>query len=238
MDLRIAHTDPGALRDRCQITTLHPAPPGGTHEDGAVVPTHAWKPLPSTLARGLQPGPAVDHRTIVELVTLPDRTAPARFADLVTVMGDPRAEYVGHYTSPPKLATTTPNPANHLFVGVHVDNFDRLDYQAKHHGRRRLCLNLGPGTRHLLIGTVDIRTIARTAHRDHQRRYPHTSDLRTYVAEGRPIDVLRITLAPGEGYIAPTELLPHDGSTADADQASTAAFWLGNWPTRTLPWLI
>ena len=29
---------------------------------------------------------------------------------------------------------------------------------------------------------------------------------------------LRIRLDPGEGYITPTELLPHDGSTAGIDQ--------------------
>ena len=237
MDLRIAHTDPCHLQGRCQITTLRPAPPGGLHEDGAVVPAADWKPLPATLPQELRPVPGDDHRRIVELVTLPTGSAPARFADLATVMGDPQAEYVGHYSSGPGLPTTTPNPANDSFVGVHVDNFDRLDYRTKHEGRRRLSINLGPGARHLLLGTHDIRTIARAIHRDHQHRYPHTSDLRAYVAAGLPIEVLRIRLEPGEGYIVPTELLPHDGSTENISEPSTAAFWLGNWPLRKLPWL-
>ncbi|MGK5532877.1 hypothetical protein, partial [Streptomyces sp. URMC 129] len=64
---------------------------------------------------------------------------------------------------------------------------------------------------------------------------PHTDDLRTYTAAGHPLGCLRIRLNPGEGYITPTELLPHDGSTEAHDQPSTAAFWLGHWPRGTLP---
>lgn len=62
--------------------------------------------------------------------------------------------------------------------------------------------------------------------------------MRAYVTEGRPINILRIRLAPGEGYIAPTELFPHDGSTQGCTAPSTAAFWLGDWATHGLPWLV
>ncbi|MFD4659245.1 hypothetical protein ACFWP2_26845 [Kitasatospora sp. NPDC058444] len=43
---------------------------------------------------------------------------------------------------------------------------------------------------------------------------------------------------PGEGYIAPTELLPHDSSTEDQPQPSTVAFRLGHWPRGVLASLI
>ncbi|MFJ9440818.1 hypothetical protein ACIRRH_02975 [Kitasatospora sp. NPDC101235] len=49
---------------------------------------------------------------------------------------------------------------------------------------------------------------------------------------------LRLRLAPGEGYLAPTELLPHDGSTMDIPEPSTAAFWLDHWPIGAFPSLI
>ncbi|MGW6455186.1 hypothetical protein ACWF94_04540 [Streptomyces sp. NPDC055078] len=42
------------------------------------------------------------------------------------------------------------------------------------------------------------------------------------------VHCLRIRLAPGDGCIAPTELLPHDGSTTGIDHPSVAAFWLGH----------
>ncbi|MFF7994749.1 hypothetical protein ACFZDG_33880 [Kitasatospora xanthocidica] len=57
-------------------------------------------------------------------------------------------------------------------------------------------------------------------------------------ARGLPLRLYRLRLDPGEGYIAPTELLPHDGSTEDQDQPSTAAFWLGHWPRGTLTQLV
>jgi hypothetical protein len=41
---------------------------------------------------------------------------------------------------------------------------------------------------------------------------------------------LRIRLEPGDGYVAPTEFLPHDGSTTGIDQPSVAAFSLGRPP--------
>jgi hypothetical protein len=237
VDLKIAHSDPARLRDRCEITTLRPASSEEPYETGAAVPVNHWEPLPPHLPAGLQASQDADHRSLVELVALPPGAAPTSFANLASTLHDPRATYLGHSTSRPKLPTTT-NPANNLFVGVHVDNHDRLPYPARHLGRRRLCFNLGPATRYLLLADRDIRSIAKVVHHDHQCRHPHTNDLRLYLAQGRPINVLRIRLEPGEGYIAPTELLPHDGSTQDATQPSTAAFWLGDWDTRVVPWLV
>jgi hypothetical protein len=54
-----------------------------------------------------------------------------------------------------------------------------------------------------------------------------TDDIRRYAAEGHPLRCVGIRLAPGDGYIAPTELLPHDGSTASSDSPSVVGFWLG-----------
>ncbi|CAL9504964.1 hypothetical protein SUDANB37_03549 [Streptomyces sp. enrichment culture] len=48
----------------------------------------------------------------------------------------------------------------------------------------------------------------------------------------------RTTPSDGEGYIAPTEYLLHDGSTEAADKPSAMAFWLGRWPYGTLPSLV
>ncbi|KOV35651.1 hypothetical protein AB0420_35980 [Streptomyces caelestis] len=106
----------------------------------------------------------------------------------------------------------------------------------KHLGRRRLCFNLGTGTRYLLFGNLDIRAICRTVHPDPAGRYPHTDDLRAYVARGLPLTVLRLN--PDEGYIAPTKLLPHDGSTEDQPVPSTAAFWLDHWSRGVLASII
>lgn len=95
----------------------------------------------------------------------------------------------------------------------------------------RLCVNLGPGPRYLILGHHDARHITRAVHPDdHTTRAPHTDDLRRYVATGGDPACVRLRLEPGDAYLAPTELLPHDGSTADLDRPSTAAFWLGSFP--------
>jgi hypothetical protein len=238
VDLKIAHDDPSRLRERCRIAALRQAASGEPYESGAAVPHGRWEPLPPGLPAALQAAEDTDHRSLVELVALPPGTPPSSFSRLARALGDPDAAYLGHQTSPGGLCTTTPNPASCLFVGVHVDNHDRLPYSRRHLARRRLCFNLGPATRYLLVGDRDIRTIARAVRPDHRLRHPHTDDLRAYVAQGGPLNLLRIRLEPGEGYIAPTELLPHDGSTEGSAQPSTAAFWLGNWRACALPWLV
>jgi hypothetical protein len=87
------------------------------------------------------------------------------------------------------------------------------------------------------LGTLDAQAVCRAVHpNDYARRHPHTDDYRTYAA-GHTIHVIRVRLAPGEGYIAPTEYLLHDGSTED-QEASAVAFWLGRWRSGILPSLI
>ncbi|MGF1426868.1 hypothetical protein [Kitasatospora sp. LaBMicrA B282] len=159
-------------------------------------------------------------------------------SELADPLGDPNATYLGQAASPAKALTTTDNYQEGRRLGLHVDNWDKLSYAEKHRGRRRLCLNLGPGTRYLLLGDIDIQAICRTVHHDYEHHYPHTDDLHTYVARHQPLRCFRIRLAPGECYIAPTELLPHDGSTEDQPEPSTAAFWLGHWPRGVLPSLV
>ncbi|WP_175409717.1 hypothetical protein [Streptomyces sp. TRM64462] len=136
------------------------------------------------------------------------------------------------------MLTTTGNYRDGRRIGLHLDNWDKLPYTAKHTGRRRLCLNLGPGSRFIILTTANAQEICRTVHPDYAHRYPHTDDLRAYVSAGRPLRCVRIRIDPGEGYIAPTELIPHDGSTEDQPTPSSAAFWLGRWTRNTLPNLI
>lgn len=238
MDLRIAHLAPERLRERCRIGAATSAPPGGLYDDPAIVPGDDWRSVPSDLLAMLQPTTGCDPRTVVEVIKLPSGPAPALLADLGSALGGSHTRYLGHYTSEPGMVTTTPDTTTGRRVGLHVDNFERLSYRSKRLGRRRLAINLGPGVRYVLVGALDICTIAEALHVDYERRYPHSDDLCAYVNQGRALNVLRIRIEPGEGYIAPTELLPHDGSTLDSDQPSSAAFWLGEWPSGALPWAV
>ncbi|MGP9018644.1 hypothetical protein ACT1U9_09545 [Streptomyces sp. BR1] len=237
MTLAIAAIDPAALRKRCEVTTLRTMRGDSPYEEGAVVPAGPWTAISDETARDLTAAAAqARDSTLVELVQVPQPTGP--LAALAEPLGDPAALHLGQARAPADALTTTGNHEYGRRIGLHVDNWDRLSYAAKHTGRRRLCLNLGPGTRYLLLADLDIRAICRAVHQDFEHRYPHTDDLRQYVIEGHLVLCFRLRLEPGEGYIAPTELIPHDGSTEAQSESSTAAFWLGHWPRGTLPSLV
>ncbi|MFI5534127.1 hypothetical protein ACIA8O_36880 [Kitasatospora sp. NPDC051853] len=238
MNLAIAHTDPAALIERCQVTGVRIAGGEPEYEDGAVLPSGLWRPLTGETAARLKPTTDTSDSTLVELIRLPDGPPPTSLAGLADPLGDPDAVHLGQAASPAEALTTTPNYQDGRRIGLHIDNWDKLDHHAKHTGRRRLCINLGPGTRYLLLGDTDIQTICRTIHHDPASRYPHTDDLRAYIAGGHQFSVYRLRLEPGEGYVAPTELLPHDGSTEGQLLPSTATFWLGHWPRGVLPALV
>ncbi|MFE4514251.1 hypothetical protein ACFRMQ_08670 [Kitasatospora sp. NPDC056783] len=239
----IMFTDYTKLRDRCQIATTAVVHDQPAHEDGAVIPTGRWTPISATEADLLRAPHHVPGTEAVELVAFPDlHTSGVMDGPWWTThpsfTRSPRTRYANHATSPAGDLTVTVNPANGKRLGIHLDNWDRLPYPHRRSSRRRLCFNAGPGSRYLLIGDTDASAICRRLGRDDPTHYPHTDDIRAYVHTGHPLRCLRLRLDPGEGYLAPTELLPHDGSTMDLPDPSTAAFWLDHWPIGAFPSVI
>ncbi|MEU2950910.1 hypothetical protein ACIOUE_07165 [Streptomyces xanthochromogenes] len=234
MPLRLVVHDPAALRARCSTGRVRTSRTEPGYEPGAVLTPTRWQPLSARAAERLRADDADADSTLVEIVRPP---AGAELDTLADPLGDPESVYLGQVSARPGLATTTDNHEVGLRIGLHLDNWDKLSYARKHTGRRRLCLNLGPGPRYVVLGAVDAQLICRALHTDYARRYPHTDDLRAYAARW-DMSCIRIRLAPGEGYIAPTEYLPHDGSTDGVAVPSTAAFWLGDWSRGVLPSLI
>ncbi|WP_405088150.1 hypothetical protein [Microbispora sp. NBC_01389] len=239
--MRLLFDDFGTIAHRVEIgsVTLAGDAPGYDHPC-AVVPAGDWQPLTEREAKRLRPDPATPPGVVVELVArrLPefdpgDLDGRRRHAAALDPLeGRWPRELLACADSLHGQATTTCDVHNGgRRIGLHVDNFDRLPYPGRLRSRRRLCLNLGPGTRWLLVCDCTITGICRALGRDQAGHLPHTDDVRAYVTGGHPLRCLRIRLEPGEGYIAPTEVLPHDGSTADADTWSCAAFWLG-YPSR------
>ncbi|MFF7632566.1 hypothetical protein ACFZB9_05360 [Kitasatospora sp. NPDC008050] len=213
------------LRRRCAYTEVRAITGDPRYEDGAVVPAGTWQPIATGLCRRLQPDAQTPDSILVEPVSVADLGRSS--------FEEPHVTQLGRANCPADALTTTTNNLDGLRIGVHLDNWDKLAYAEKDRGRRRLCVNLGPGNRYLLVCDVDIQAICRAVRADYATCYPHTDDLRAYVAAGLPLKCIRIRLAPGEGYLAPTEYLPHDGSTQGCSEPSTAAFWLGRWPRGT-----
>ncbi|WP_404955216.1 hypothetical protein [Streptomyces sp. 147326] len=239
MPLHIAYSHPDALRARCEIATVRTTRPEETaYEPGAVVPAGQWRPMTEADVKAVSAPRRPLDSTLTEIVR-PPHPEGLPLDDLTRPLGDPDPVYLGQALSKPDMTTTTDHYEEGRLLGLHLDNWDKLRFADKHTGRRRLCLNLGPGTRYIILGTIDAQAVCRSVHpEDYAHRYPHTNDYRAYAANGRPIRILRIRLEPGDGYLAPTEYLLHDGSTEGQDQPSAAAFWLGRWPRGILPSLI
>lgn len=230
------HLDTDTILDRVEITELAPIEAREGYEDGSLLPTGPWRRLTEEEAAGLRPRPLTPDAALVELVCLPDgvdhTTLPATSRPFPTGMV---MQYVGQRTSQPgEITTSLRSQEDPTRFGIHVDNWESLEAHCRLKSRRRLCINAGPGRRYLLLGTLDVLDIARTLHPGDDEVVPHTAHIRQWVREGSQLLVLRIRLEPGEGYIAPTELLPHDGSMQDCDEPSTAMFWLATWPRNTL----
>ncbi|MFI1887599.1 hypothetical protein [Streptomyces jumonjinensis] len=223
------------IQGRIDTTSVRTTSCERGYDDGAVVPRDDWHPLSREAAERLRPDASIPASVRIELVR---RRLPAfepqdiagrleAASSLDPLPGRWPSKLLGCTVSHGDRRTTTENSTTGRRIGLHVDNFDRLPYGRRHEGRRRLCLNLGPGSRYLLLGGQDIEHICRALKRDLEQHWPHTEDVRRYVTEGLPLRCLRIRLDPGDGYIAPTEFLPHDGSTAGIALPSVAAFWLG-----------
>ncbi|MEU5915651.1 hypothetical protein [Streptomyces sp. NPDC047141] len=237
--MRLAINDPRALLGRCDdavVRTVEDDEPD--YEKGAVVPSGLWRRLTEETGRALTAPAWAPSSTLVEIVRplVPIGTEPAHLA---ASLGADDSEYIGQALAEPGMRTTTDNYRDGRLIGLHLDNWDKLTYARKATGRRRLALNLGPGNRSVILGDLDAQAVCRAVHPDsYERRCPHTDDYRAHVAAGHTVRCVRIRLAPGEGYIAPTEYLLHDGSTEDETLPSAMAFWLGHWNRGVLPSLV
>ncbi|MFJ5066516.1 hypothetical protein ACIQC7_08880 [Kitasatospora sp. NPDC088556] len=232
------------ILERCHVSgTRLVSTDDWDYDTGAVVPTGDWQPLVPYRA-GLLRG-ATDERRMVEIVRFPDDVFAAirgvgpehAGACVLPVAG---ATYRGAITCTGDALTTTVRPENRgLRIGLHLDNWDRQTCATRLDSRRRIMANLGPYPRYLLVGEFDAVSICQELYpADCDEQYPHTDDVAAFVAR-RPMECLRIRIDPGEGYVAPTELLVHDGSTTGIAQgqvvASTAVFWLGRFRKGVFP---
>lgn len=122
-----------------------------------------------------------------------------------------RLKILGYSTELPDRLSTSFDRARGCYVGMHVDGWDRLRMTERHLARNRIAVNLGLGDRWLLFAGQSFMRIRdevdptisnpRAVVTSFFSRFPNTP-------------VLRLRVAPGEAYIAPTDNLIHDGMTA------------------------
>jgi hypothetical protein len=119
----------------------------------------------------------------------------------------------------------TPSPSNSTacdhsrghYIGLHIDNHDKLPLGKRRHAFQLLCLNLGQAERHLFFINIGAPDLAAQFELDPARadeRYAEAWRLTNdFFVQNPAYPVVRITLPPDYAYIAVTQNFIHDGGT-------------------------
>ncbi len=256
MDVRILYDDLAALLDRHHGVSGTRFIDDENYEPGALVPDPGVVPVPVGVVEQLRATGDTPDTALIELVRPPQRlialareltadVGPGRFVHARIEVAEAGGgaydvTFVSVESSPPNALTTTINPKTRLRHALHPDNWDALPLAVRlARSRRRLAINLGPGPRYLLIAFPDVIEISRTLRPADDQHIPRAVDVRDYARHYRTaMTVHWLRIDPGEAYLAPTELVAHDGSTLNVHQPSDIAFYLGRWPRGFFPSLL
>jgi hypothetical protein len=128
-----------------------------------------------------------------------------------------RSEFIIHKIREvaPNLITTTTDE-NGSYLGLHLDNWDRLPLSDRRAARNRMCLNLGPGPRFLLVVPVSIANLV--SRFPHNNLLQHRSAVDLVFSDCPEVPVVRLRVEPGQAYIAATENVLHDASSFEITQ--------------------
>ncbi|MCC3425532.1 MAG: hypothetical protein JGK12_16740 [Microcoleus sp. PH2017_01_SCD_O_A] len=117
----------------------------------------------------------------------------------------------------PGLSTATIDNKRGCRNGLHTDSWDNLPLDKKQEATNRICVNLGRDSRYFLfvnLTEMDIFQMLGCSGADIGK--PWTRQLTYQFMQRYPeYPVVKLRIAPGEAYIAPTENMIHDASTAD-----------------------
>jgi len=139
-------------------------------------------------------------------------------------------ECIGCGVRGPGQTTTTFDDAVQRRIGLHVDSWDGWDFAAPGSGpprRHRLNINVGGSSRHLLFLRVSILDIWQSAP-PAARLLPPTRLLQAFLAVQPAVPVYRLEVRPGEAYIAPIEIMPHDATTLGAAVVDASVSVIGH----------
>jgi len=140
--------------------------------------------------------------------------AAARYAHSLADPARPDLEGPGlHAKVPPGTPTMTTGRDGRL-TGLHVDSWYRRALEGRASSPNRISINLGVHDRHLLYVNLPLRTIA--ARVAETRGGAGVEDIsfalpRDFMRVFPDYPVVKLTIAAGEAYIAPTENVVHDG---------------------------
>lgn len=225
------------------------------YQPGARVPLQAWRAaLPAELdamSRAPQAGsfgfvariilpPSLQEAALRLGASMADtRSAVPIPPELVAALADRYAEAgvavrpLGALAQPVGELTSTIDQQDGRRLGLHLDSFFRLPLERREDAPNRLCINIGTEPRRLLFVPVPVKRMLRDlVQRGAAGPDTHPTELgRIYLRLFPGTPVVGLTIRPGEGYIAPTELLLHDGQPMGQTEPDRTLTLLGRFRT-------
>lgn len=104
-----------------------------------------------------------------------------------------------------------------IWVGLHVDRWDRKSINQLNEARNRICVNLGKEPRFFIFLNLTIAKICRMLEEkvniSVEDLFLNHSLLQEFIKHYPKYPLVKIHVYPNQAYIAPTENIFHDGST-------------------------
>jgi hypothetical protein len=127
----------------------------------------------------------------------------------------------GIHVHRPGRETVTLNTATGKYLGLHLDSWERYSVEARARSLNRICVNFGAEPRHLLFLNLSLMNVARLAEVS-QETADHAYDSvgPAFMSRFPGYPIVKVRIAPGEAYIAPTDNIIHDASTVGSRSPS------------------
>ncbi|MBW4621421.1 MAG: hypothetical protein KME17_18935 [Cyanosarcina radialis HA8281-LM2] len=144
---------------------------------------------------------------------------------------------IGVYVGQPGLRTVTTDldssidSTTRYHIGMHLDSHDLFPLRRRHRSRNRICLNLGREDRFFLFINLPLMEIFKALNlSDPEDIFQHYRGLNLgyeFMKLYPSYPVIKLKVAPGEAYIAPTDNLIHDGCSVGQQSADINLTFLG-----------
>ena len=121
----------------------------------------------------------------------------------------------------PGLLTMTKAVDQDGRIGLHIDRWDRLSVDELEQSSNRVSINLGPVDRHFIFLNQTASGMAAMLERANVRVARDVLAIgAAFMSTFPEYPIVRLRLRPGEAYVAPTENILHDGSSAGVPQTN------------------
>jgi hypothetical protein len=137
----------------------------------------------------------------------------------------------GIHVHRPGRETVTINTATGKYLGLHLDSWEPYPVEARARSLNRICVNIGAEPRHLLFLNLSLMNVARLAEESRETAdHAYDSVGPAFMSRFPGYPIVKVRIAPGEAYIAPTDNIIHDASTVGS-QTPSITLTLRGWFT-------